>query len=127
MIILNKNGLVECCCGTISTFAEELVEKICPILNSSITVCFNDKYFTVYKYDTVEAIVKKWIECEIMSESHSVSKIYRIYYKHNSSHSDEATEEIFNDSFDANQRCFELNEHSIAGIYGQFSYKEELK
>ena len=60
MIILNKNGLVECCCGTINTFAKELVEKICPILDFSITVCFNDRYFTVYKYDTVEDIVKKW-------------------------------------------------------------------
>ena len=123
MITLNKNGLVECYCGTISTFAKEIVEKICPILDSSITVCFNDRYFTVYKYDTVEDIVKKWSGCE----NHSVSKKYRIYYKHNSSRSYEATEEVYTDSFDANQRCFYLNEHSVAGIYGQYTYKEETK
>lgn len=123
MIILKDNGVVECGCGTIYGFAKEIVEKICPILDSSITVCFNDRRFTVYKYDTVEDIVKKWSG----SKSHSVSKKYRIYYKHNGSRSYEATEEIFDDSFDANQRCFELNEHSVAGIYGQFTYREETK
>ena len=61
MIVLNKNGLVECCCGTIRTFAEELVEKICPILDSSITVCFNDIYFIVNKSNTAEEIVEKWV------------------------------------------------------------------
>ena len=60
MITLNKNGLIECCCGTIYTFAQELVEKICPILDFSITACFNGRYFTVNKYDTAEDIVKKW-------------------------------------------------------------------
>ena len=65
MIVLNKNGLVECCCGTIWCFAEDLVEKICPILDSSITVCFNDRYFTVNKYDTAEDIVNKWSKEEL--------------------------------------------------------------
>lgn len=60
MIILNNNGLIECGCGTIWCFAEELVEKICPILNSTINVSFNDITFTVDKYDTVEKIVEKW-------------------------------------------------------------------
>lgn len=62
MIVLNKNGLVTCACGTIHSFAQELVEKICPILDSNIGVCFNDKYFIINKYDTVEDIVKKWSE-----------------------------------------------------------------
>ena len=60
MLVLNKNGLVICCCGTIYTFAEELVERVCPILDSNIIACFNLRYFTVNKYDTVEDIVKRW-------------------------------------------------------------------
>lgn len=60
MIILEKHGLVRCCCGTIYTFAQELVEKIFPILDHDITVCFNDTYFTVNKYDTVENIIEKY-------------------------------------------------------------------
>lgn len=60
MIYLNENGLIRCGCGTIVTFAQELVEKVFPILDYSIEVCFNDKYFTVNKDDTVESIIKKW-------------------------------------------------------------------
>ena len=62
MIVLRKNGTVECCCGTIYTFAEELVEKVLPILDYAIGVEFNDLRFTVNKYDTVESILKKWRE-----------------------------------------------------------------
>lgn len=60
MIYLKKNGIVECGCGTIVSFAEEVVEKVFPILDYEITLCFNDKYFTVRKYDTVNSIIKKW-------------------------------------------------------------------
>lgn len=62
MIVLRKNGTVECCCGTIYTFAQELVEKVLPILDYAIDVEFNDLRFTVNKYDTVESILKKWRE-----------------------------------------------------------------
>ena len=62
MIALKKNGTVECCCGTIYTFAEELVEKVLPILDYAIDVKFNDLRFTVNKDDTVLSILKKWRE-----------------------------------------------------------------
>lgn len=62
MIMLKKNGTVECCCGTIYTFAQELVEKVLPILDYAIDVEFNDLRFAVNKYDTVESILKKWRE-----------------------------------------------------------------
>ena len=60
MIALKKNGTVECCCGTIYTFAEELVEKVLPILDYAIDVKFNDLNFIVTKDDTVLSIVNKW-------------------------------------------------------------------
>ena len=60
MIVLEKHGLIRCGCGTIYTFAQELVEKIFPILDYDITVCFNDRYFTVNKYNSIEDIVQKW-------------------------------------------------------------------
>lgn len=60
MIILKQNGTVECCCGTIYTFAEELVEKVLPILDYAIDVQFNDLHFTVNKDDTVLSILQKW-------------------------------------------------------------------
>lgn len=60
MIALKKSGLVQCCCGTIYTFAQELVEKVLPIIDYDIEVCFNGKHFTVNKYDTVESIISKW-------------------------------------------------------------------
>lgn len=60
MIILKQNGTVECCCGSIYTFAEELVEKILPILDYAIDVKFNDLYFTVNKDDTILSILQKW-------------------------------------------------------------------
>ena len=60
MIALKINGVVECCCGTIYTFAEELVEKVLPILDYAIEVTFNDLCFTVTKYDTVLSIIEKW-------------------------------------------------------------------
>ena len=60
MIILEKHGLIRCSCGTIYAFAQELVEKIFPILDNDITVCFNDKYFTVNKYNSIEDIIQKW-------------------------------------------------------------------
>ena len=62
MIALKKNGTVECCCGTIYTFAEELVERVLPILDYAIDVEFNDLHFTVTKDDTVLSILKKWRE-----------------------------------------------------------------
>ncbi len=71
-----------------------------------------------------EAIKRGW-DYEIIDQIHSKTKKYRIYYKSYSG-IEEKTEEVFYDSFDANQRCFELNEHSVAGIYGHFTYKEEL-
>lgn len=60
MIALMKNGTIECCCGTIYTFAQELAEKVLPILDYDIEVCFNDRHFIVNKYDTVESIINKW-------------------------------------------------------------------
>lgn len=55
------------------------------------------------------------------------NKKYRIYYKHKNTGICQKIDEVFNDSFDANQRCFWLNEHSVEGMYGQFIYKEESK
>lgn len=60
MIALKKNGTVECYCGSIFNFAEELVEKVLPILDYAIDVKFNDLYFTVNKDDTVVSIIEKW-------------------------------------------------------------------
>lgn len=62
MIALKRNGLVECYCGTIYTFAEELVEKVLPILDYTIEVKFNDACFIITKDDTVLSIIDKWKE-----------------------------------------------------------------
>lgn len=64
MIALKRSGLVQCYCGTIYTFAQELVEKVLPILDYDIEVCFNDKHFMANKYDTVESIISKWAKEE---------------------------------------------------------------
>ena len=60
MITLKKNGVIECRCGSIRSFAEELVEKVLPILDYAIDVNFNDLHFTVTKDDTVLSIISKW-------------------------------------------------------------------
>lgn len=64
MITLKKNGTIECYCGSIYAFAQEIVDKVLPILDYDIEVCFNDKHFIVNKYDTVESIINKWAEEE---------------------------------------------------------------
>lgn len=100
---------------------------------TKFTFTFRGGVITVSAFDRnqakilaqAEAIKRGW-DYETIDQIHSRTKKYRIYYKHYGSRSCEATEEIFDDSFDANQRCFELNEHSVAGIYVHFTYREEL-
>ena len=60
MIYLKKNGIVECGCGTIMSFATEVIQKVFPILDYSIILRFNDTYFTVNKDDTLVSIIEKW-------------------------------------------------------------------
>lgn len=60
MFVLMSNGLVDCTGGTLVGFAEDLVNKICPMLYTSINACFNNKRITVTKYDTVDTIIDKW-------------------------------------------------------------------
>ena len=60
MFVLTHNGIVDCTSGTLEGFAEDLVEKICPMLDYSVEARFNTKRIEVTKYDTVDTIIEKW-------------------------------------------------------------------
>lgn len=60
MFVLTHNGTVDCTCGRLYDFAQDLVEKICPMLEHSIEATFNCKRIVVTKYDTVDSIIAKW-------------------------------------------------------------------
>lgn len=57
---LRKNGTIECTCGSLQGFAEDLYNYVCPLLYSTIEAKFNGKTFVVDKYDTVDIIIEKW-------------------------------------------------------------------
>jgi hypothetical protein len=69
-----------------------------------------------------EAINRGW-DYTIISENKE--KVYRIYYKSLGEY--QPTEEVFDNEFDANQRCFWLNENTIGSIFGTYVYKVEDK
>ena len=70
-----------------------------------------------------EAINRGWDHTIVTNLSEE--KVYRIYYKSLGEY--QPTEEVFDNEFDASQRCFWLNENTIGCIFGTYVYKEELK
>lgn len=60
MFVLTHNGVVDCICGSLYGFAQDLAAKICPMLDYSIEARFNCKRIVVTKYDTVDSIIAKW-------------------------------------------------------------------
>lgn len=60
IIYLRNNGIVECGCGSLQGFAEDLYNYICPLLYGTIKAKFNGKVIMVDKYDDVYVIIEKW-------------------------------------------------------------------
>ena len=58
-VYLRNNGIFECGCGSLQSFAEDLYNYICPLLYGTIKAKFNGKVFVVDKYDTVDIIIEK--------------------------------------------------------------------
>ena len=53
------------------------------------------------------------------------SKKYRIWFKHDGGMRMDKTEEVFDSEFDANERCFWLNDNAAMSAFGQYIYEEE--
>ena len=59
---LSSEGLVHCWCGRLGDFVKDINEFILPILEDNITAEFNDRQITVYAYDNVESIYKRFLK-----------------------------------------------------------------
>lgn len=57
--------------------------------------------------------------------SQKKTKKYRIWFKHNDGIVTEKTDEVCDSEFDANERCFWLNDNAAMSAFGQYIYKEE--
>lgn len=57
---LSRKGIVYCTCGSLGDFVEDIAEFILPILDNNIIAEFNDREITVYAYDDVERIYKRF-------------------------------------------------------------------
>jgi hypothetical protein len=57
--------------------------------------------------------------------SQQESKKYRIWFKHDGGTRMDKTEEVFDSKFDANERCFWLNDNAAMSAFGQYIYEEE--
>lgn len=68
---LRSNGTIECTCGSLQGFAEDLYNYVCPLLYSTTKAEFNGRTFVVDKYDTVDIIIEKWrcAACDYNNES----------------------------------------------------------
>lgn len=59
-LYITQTGLVKCTCGTLIHFAEDLVESICPIIDTYLLAEFNGKKFLIDKTDNTSSIIRKW-------------------------------------------------------------------
>ncbi len=59
-LCITQTGLVKCTYGTITHFAEELIDSICPIIDTYLLAEFNGKKFLIDKTDITSSIIKKW-------------------------------------------------------------------
>ena len=57
--------------------------------------------------------------------SQKQTKKYRIWFKHDGGMRMDKIDEVFDSEFDANERCFWLNDNAAASAFGQYIYEEE--
>lgn len=67
----------------------------------------------------------------LLTKAHSAyengikSTKYRIYHKTTSTERVKPTNYVFDDAFDASQKCAWLNENDSGGVFGKYFYKED--
>ena len=57
--------------------------------------------------------------------SQKKTKKYRIWFKHDDGMRMDKIDEVFDSEFDANERCFWLNDNAAMSAFGQYIYEEE--
>ena len=57
---ISHDGIIYCTCGTLYDFCNDIEHYIVPLIDTSMTVRFNDRFISVNTYDTVDTIMKKF-------------------------------------------------------------------
>lgn len=112
------------------TLLYNLASGIIDLINENERLQRENQNLTAYKERRVK-MDAKYLQTQIDVFNDITSKLkskqYRIWFKHDGGMRMDKTDEVFDSEFDANERCFWLNDNAAMSAFGQYIYEEEEK